>query len=153
MHTPFVTGSSFTFTLDYISHPVIPSLEFLLSRYLSLPQIRQDLTQGQWHEGRLLWGFRRGDYDAAGLRCSSLTWRCHSRSRGPYGLKSAFVGLCPYQRANLKFIWASLFTTFFFDLYNLVVFTGVWVRPSLINSPEPLYVLLLIAEVLWSGRL
>ena len=75
----------------------------IFTGYLSLPSTGQGLTQGQRPESRLKWGFRgrsgtiRGSIPA-GLWCSSPTRRWYSLNRGLYGLKSAFVGLCPYHR-------------------------------------------------------
>ena len=41
-------------------HNVFGNVSFLCTWYLSLSPTRQDLTQGQWPEGRLKWEFRWG---------------------------------------------------------------------------------------------
>ena len=43
------------------SHKSNVKVESLIFRYLSLPPTRQDLTQGQWPEGRLKWGLCEGN--------------------------------------------------------------------------------------------
>ena len=43
-----------------------------MSWYLFLPPTSQDLTQGQWLEGQLLWGFRLGT--SRGLSPAGLCW-------------------------------------------------------------------------------
>ena len=51
-------------TISKWSHNIIIQnswWEYCQRRYLSLPHTRQDLTQGQWPEGRLSWGFRGGE--------------------------------------------------------------------------------------------
>ena len=74
--------------------------------YFSLPPTRQDLTQIQWPGDRLKWGLGEGKvgHEPRLEPCWTMMQLAHPkvgrRSRGPYGLKSAFDGLCPYQRAS-----------------------------------------------------
>ena len=88
---------NFIFTIEKI--PFFPtksatfSSNVFWSRYLSLPLTRQDLTQGQWPEGRLKWGWEESE---VGHEPVTMMYLAHPKvaqpNRGPYGLKSAFTG-------------------------------------------------------------
>ena len=47
------------------------------AQYLSLPPNRQDLTQGQWPESRLYWGFRGGEDRRRAETRALQVYACH----------------------------------------------------------------------------